>query len=248
MGAACRDAERLLEPRLAPEPCEKSKPRERRRQRDREPQRHVAEPVVPEFMRKYSLQLGGGQRRDQRVEEHDALVAPEPGEVGVAVRAAPRTVHDVDAARLESAAARKRLDSVAQGPWLQLAETVEQRRDETRPGPADEDRERGPGANANTHQAGPARCMSHRNSAASGNRSRAPTASPLSASAANSAGVVRLKPKRASMRNVRQASKGRPTSAINRPNAATVVTCCASAAGTMRGRGGVDRRDAAADC
>ncbi len=135
-----------LEPGFLPEPGEQGEARERGREREREPERHVPEPVVAELVREHRLQLPGRERRDQRIEEHDALVAPEPGEVGVAVRAAARAVHDVDAARLESAAARERLDGVAQRARLEFAEAIEERRDEARPRPADEDRERGPGA------------------------------------------------------------------------------------------------------
>ena len=60
---------------------------------------------MAEFMREHGLDLGRIDPRQQRVEEHDALVASDAGEIGVAVRRTPRAVHDEHAAARRIAAA-----------------------------------------------------------------------------------------------------------------------------------------------
>ena len=62
---------------------------------------------------------------------------------------------------------------------------------------------------AHTHHRGPAACMIHRISAASGSPMMAPISTPFARSARYSFQVTRLKPKRCSMRKVPYRSNGR---------------------------------------
>ena len=85
------EVQRLVEGRLAVEP---SKDREQpggEREEHREQARDVAAREMAELMGEDRLDLLGREALEQRVEEHDALVGSESGEVGVAVaRAANR--------------------------------------------------------------------------------------------------------------------------------------------------------------
>ena len=69
---------------------------------------------------------------DQRVEEHDALIAPETEKEGVRMARTLRAVHHEQLAKREPDGFRERLDPVAQGAWLEGIELVEERLDEYR--------------------------------------------------------------------------------------------------------------------
>src|SRR5882762_6899670 len=69
---------------------------------------------MSQLVSEHRLDLRGGEARDQRVEEHDALGGPESGEVSVAVAGALRAVHDEKAPRAKPALREQRLDARAQ--------------------------------------------------------------------------------------------------------------------------------------
>ncbi len=106
----------------------------------------MVQPEMAELVREYGLQFRDCQGLDQGVEKYDPLGAAKPREVGVAMRAAFRPVHDEHAARLKAAAAGERLDGLAESARFEFPEAVEERSDQPRPGPAEDDRERRPGA------------------------------------------------------------------------------------------------------
>ena len=67
---------------------------------------------------------------DQRVEEHDALIAPETEKEGVRMARTLRAVHHEQLAQREPDGFCERLDPIAQGAWLEGLELVEERLDE----------------------------------------------------------------------------------------------------------------------
>jgi len=66
---------------------------------------------MAELVRQHRLDLRVGETLEQRVEEHDALVPADAGEVGVAVARAPRVVHDEYPLGGEAAARQQRFDA-----------------------------------------------------------------------------------------------------------------------------------------
>ena len=70
------------------------------------------QPEVSELVREHGFDFGSLQPLDQRIEEHDALVATDAGEVGVAVHGASRAVHHEHAFRGESAACEQGLGAL----------------------------------------------------------------------------------------------------------------------------------------
>ena len=186
----------------------------------------MVQPEVTELVREHGLQLRDRQGIDERVEEHDPFRPAEAREVGVAVGASFRAVHDEDSARLEAAAARKHFDRLAQAARLELAKPIEERERSavarpSRGGSRMPPTRPTPRSTMTRLRAASARATARR-AAAGGS---APIARPFSVSTAKSAGVVRLKPKRDSIRNVRQASNGNPAIAVTSIVTATVATC-----------------------
>src|SRR4029077_7615699 len=76
---------------------------------------------------------------EQRIEEHDALVPADAGEVGVAVARAARVVHDEHPPRATVAAPQHLLDALPQLLVLERGEAIEERGEECRPGPGYEE-------------------------------------------------------------------------------------------------------------
>ncbi len=88
---------------------------------------------MTELMRQYRLDFLAVDPRQQGVEEDDALVAPDAGEIGVAVRRAAGAVHDEHAAASGKAAAlEERLDALLERGIGQRGKAIEERRDEAR--------------------------------------------------------------------------------------------------------------------
>ena len=83
-------------------------------------------------MRQHRFDFLRRQARQQGVEEHDALVGAEAGEVGVAVRAALGAVHHEQALGGEADALHQAFDARFQAVVGQRREFVEQRRDHGR--------------------------------------------------------------------------------------------------------------------
>ena len=76
---------------------------------------------------------GASIRDEQGIEEHDAFVAADAGEIRVAVRRAQRSVHDEDTApRRKSAAFEQRLEPLLQCLIGERRKPVEKRRNELR--------------------------------------------------------------------------------------------------------------------
>ena len=99
---------------------------------------------MAEFVGQDRFHFLGCERLEQGVEEHDALVGAEAGEVGVAVAGAAGAVHHEHAAAAKATALQQVDDALAQGLVVQRLELVEQRRDEGRPGPEHEQAETHP--------------------------------------------------------------------------------------------------------
>ncbi len=168
---------------------------------------------VAELMGQHRLDLRLAQPLEQGVEEHDALVAADTGEVGVAVGRTARVVDHEHALGGEAAAAQQRLDARPERLVGERREAVEERRDERRPRPGHEQHDREPqqpgpqpppGSGA-LHQ----QQRREQQRAAEQHRQHQALAE---IGEEQSAGVVRLKPKRASRPKVRQAANGRLTS------------------------------------
>src|SRR2546421_9726975 len=112
----------------------------------------MAEPV-----RKTRLDFRVSETLEERIEEHDALVAADAGEIGVTVARAARVVHDEYPPGGEAAAREQRFDALAQRLVLERREAVEERGDEYRPGPGHEEHDGEPQAPGPypPHSAGP---------------------------------------------------------------------------------------------
>src|SRR5713101_1608624 len=80
---------------------------------------------MPQFMGEHRLDLGWGEARYQRVEEHDALGRAEAGEIGVTVARSLRAVHDEQAPGAESTFGEQALDAAAQARILERRKFVE---------------------------------------------------------------------------------------------------------------------------
>src|SRR2546421_1074091 len=103
---------------------------------------------MAELVRQHRLDFRVSETLEQRIEEHDALVAADAGEIGVAVARAARVVHDEYPPGREAAACEQRFDALAQRLILERREAVEERGEEYRPGPGHEEHDReaqGPG-------------------------------------------------------------------------------------------------------
>src|SRR5271156_3762963 len=93
---------------------------------------------MSEFMGQHRLDFARVNARQERIEEYDALIASDTGEVRVAVGRAARTIHDENAAlRGEAAAFEKRLDTFSKRSVAQRGKSIEQWRDEPRGRPAE---------------------------------------------------------------------------------------------------------------
>ena len=99
---------------------------------------------VAELVRQHGFDFRDLQAFQQCVEEYDALAAPDAGEIGVAMHRAARAVHHEDAARGEPAALQQGFGALLERFVAQRRELVEQRRDQRRPCPGDQHRERHP--------------------------------------------------------------------------------------------------------
>ena len=118
------------------------------------------QPKMSEFMRQHRFDFRRLDARQQRVEEYDALVAADAGEVGVAVRRAQRSVHhEHAAARRESAALEQRLDPLLERLVGERRESVEQRRDELRGRPGQPQGKASQISQTHPHHHAPARSM-----------------------------------------------------------------------------------------
>src|SRR6185437_14426719 len=104
-------AERPVEARLAGEPAEERESGERSDQGNDQPLADMLQPKVPELVSQHGLDLRGRELLEQGVEEYDALVVADAGEVRIAVGGAAGAVDDEDAARAEAAAREQRLDA-----------------------------------------------------------------------------------------------------------------------------------------
>ena len=155
----------------------------------------------------------GREAREQRVEEHDALGRAEAGEVGVAVARAPGAVHHVQAAGAEAAAREQRLDARRERSVGERAELVEQRRDEGRVDEQHQQVEARPGEpDPEPPQLAHARHQpEHQRQQRDAEQRRRP-APAWRGRRANSRGVMRLKPKRASTTKVRYRVSGSSSS------------------------------------
>ena len=71
----------------------------------------MAQAEVAELVSEHGFDLERTQLLEQGIEEHDALVAADAGEVGIAVGRPARAIDDEDAARAEAATLQKRLDA-----------------------------------------------------------------------------------------------------------------------------------------
>ena len=94
------------------------------------------QPEMAQLVREHGLDFLLIDALEQRIEEHDALVAADAREIGIAVRRAARSVHHEHASPGRKAAAREqRFHALAQGRVVERREAIEQRRDEARRGP-----------------------------------------------------------------------------------------------------------------
>src|SRR5438045_7882385 len=107
---------------------------------------HVLEAEMAELVRQHRLDFRVSETLEQRIEEHDALVAADAGEIGVAVARAARVVHDEYPPGSEAAAREQRFDALPQRLVLERREAVEERCDEYRPGPGHEEHDGEPQA------------------------------------------------------------------------------------------------------
>ena len=89
-----RHAEALIEPRRGGEVREEREEAGGGERRQRDPLRDVAQAEVPELVREDRLDLLGREALEQRVEEDDALGAPEAREVRIPVATPSTTVHN----------------------------------------------------------------------------------------------------------------------------------------------------------
>jgi hypothetical protein len=80
---------------------------------------------MPQLVRQHRFHFRFAEALEQRVEEHDALVPPEAGEVGVAMARAARVVHHEHAAGGEAATRQQRLDARLERLVLKRHEAVE---------------------------------------------------------------------------------------------------------------------------
>ncbi len=100
---------------------------------------------MSQLMREHRLDLGRGEARYQRVEEHDALGRPEAGEIGVAVTRTLRAVHHEQATGPESTFGEQALDAAAQAGILEGREFVEPAYENSRVKKLNNQAERNPG-------------------------------------------------------------------------------------------------------
>src|SRR5207302_11381964 len=105
------------------------------RDREQQPLAHVPESEMTELVREHRLDFGVRELLEERIEEHDALVAADAREVGVAVGRATRAVDDEYSAWGEAAAIEQRFEPLTQRQVRKRHEAVEKRCDECRPGP-----------------------------------------------------------------------------------------------------------------
>src|SRR5258706_15564065 len=119
--------QRLVEGGLAVEPAEDSQEQECQGEAHDQQPENVAAGEMAELGREGRLDLGGREPLDERVEEDNALVGAESGEVRVAVARAPRAVHDEEPLGVEAAALDEGLDATAQVAFLERREAVEER-------------------------------------------------------------------------------------------------------------------------
>src|ERR1700730_17008104 len=101
---------------------------------------------MAELVRQHRLDFGVSETLEQRVEEHDALVPADAGEVGVAVARAARVVDDEYPLGGEATARQQRFDTLPERLVLKRREAVEERCDECRPGPGHEEHDGEPQA------------------------------------------------------------------------------------------------------
>src|SRR6185437_10442644 len=100
----------------------------------------VPQAKVSELVGEHRLDFGSFELLQQSVEEDDALVTADPGEVGVAVRGASRAVHHEYARGVKAAALEQRLDPGAKRRIRERREAIEERCDQCGPGPARQQR------------------------------------------------------------------------------------------------------------
>src|SRR6266851_5754320 len=139
-----RELERLVERRLLVHPPENAEEEEREAEAHREEPWNVAAREMAELVREHRLDLGRREPLHERVEEDDALVGAEAGEIRVAVSRAARAVHDEEPLGVEAAAFQQRLDPPPELSLLERRETVEERSDPAREHHHQHERERDP--------------------------------------------------------------------------------------------------------
>src|SRR5437867_6922628 len=133
-GKACL----MLEPKGAIKPLLTRQPRDRReRHKDAgdgnaEQLQYVAFFVMANFMRENGFQFGFGELRYECVEQDDFSKTSEAGEEGVRVARAFAAIHHLDAARGKIGALRECKKALAQRPFRQRCELVEEWHDDSR--------------------------------------------------------------------------------------------------------------------
>src|SRR6185312_16167376 len=96
-----RDAEHAIETGSACEPSEEREADEHRGKGHEQPLAHVMQAEVPELVSEHRFDLRRSQLVEQGIEEHDALVSADAGEVSIAMRRPAGAIDDEDTARAE---------------------------------------------------------------------------------------------------------------------------------------------------
>src|SRR5690606_15774692 len=114
-----------IEPCLRVQPAEQGEGQPGQQQLANDALPNMSEVEVAQLVGQNSFDLIGGQFAQQRVKKNDAFVAAETGQVGVGMRAAAGTVHDVEGVQREAGALGQRLDAPGQRRIVQRFEAVE---------------------------------------------------------------------------------------------------------------------------
>ncbi len=178
---------------------------------------HVPQPEMAELVREHRLDLLRCEPVQQRVEEHDALRAAEAGEIRVAVARAPGAVHDEQPGRREAAAREQPLDALARVARRQRRERLKSGAMTVGYSTSTRSWNAIHATQAHSHHSAPALRISHSTSSASGKPEDGADGNALrEVGEPDGASVVRLKPKRSSMRNVRHHENGSADDAADR--------------------------------
>ncbi len=110
---AMLEPQQLVESRLPVEPAQDREQHEREHEAHREQARDMTLGEVAQLVGEHRLDFRRREPLDQRVEEDDALVHAETGEVRVAVARAARAIHDEKTRSAEATALDERLDALA---------------------------------------------------------------------------------------------------------------------------------------